>query len=64
MSIILAVILVWATVGCAVALWLEAEGWRPSNRGALVACALCGPGTWLFVASCLVAALLSNVRSR
>lgn len=64
MSIILAVILVWTTVGCAVALWLDVVGWRPSNREALIACALCGPGTWLFVASCVAAALLSIVRSR
>lgn len=64
MSIILVVALVWSIVGCAVALWLEANDWRPSNREALIACALCGPGTWLFVASCFAAALLSNVRSR
>lgn len=64
MSIILAVILVWSTVGCAVALWLEANGWRPSDRVALIACALCGPGTWLFVATCIVVAVWYRVRRR
>ena len=64
MSIILVVALVWSIVGCAVALWLETGDWRPNDREALVACFLCGPGIWLFVASCFSAALLSKVRSR
>jgi len=64
MSIILAVILVWTMVGCAVALWLEANDWRASNREALVACVLCGPGTWLFIATCVAVALWTRVRSR
>lgn len=64
MSIILAVILVWTTVGSTVAMWLVVNDWRASNREALVAGVLCGPGTWLFIATCVVVTLWTRVRSR
>ncbi|WP_299313439.1 hypothetical protein [uncultured Halomonas sp.] len=61
MSIILAVILAYTTIGGAVALWLEVEEWRCNTRQALAACVLCGPACWLAV---VIVFAVEYVRSR
>lgn len=63
MLIFLSVTLIWTLLGTVVALTLETNDHRCSHREAIILSLVCGPGVWLFIASCFLQALFLPRRS-
>lgn len=63
MLIFLSVALIWTLLGTVVALTLAANDHQCTNREAIILALVCGPGVWLFIASCFLQDLLLTRRS-